>query len=206
MTNKKICIKCDKEFTPKQDWMVICPECFKNMKKKKYFEKVEENKKEMNHLSLDPLNSTTLDFGVYKGYNLFQIYYVDRGYFKYLLDYAYNPEFGDRNKNFRKELINLEKKLYKYVVKECFKILRKSLSNNEAVYAKGIHAVGIEYGIDGQFYIQQILSNNPKLFLCYNDDYFIGIILHNETFFNLLSKLHNITNGGYSEYNCYTVF
>ena len=206
MTNKKVCEICGNEFTPKQDWMKICPECFKKRKRNEYYKKVEKNIEEMKLLPLDPLNTISLYFGVYKGCNLFQIFYTDRDYFKYLQSSVSNSKFDDRNKELKEELNNFEKKLYKYIVGECFKRLRKSLSKNKAVYAKGIHAVGIEYGIRGQFYIQEILSNKPILYL-YNKRYYdIGVRLQGKIFFNLLKKLHNITDGGYSEYSCYTFF
>lgn len=206
MINKKVCIKCGKEFIPKQHWMKICPECYKDVRKNEYHKKVKKNMEEMEFLPLDPLNTTTLDFGVYKGCNLFQIFYTDRNYFKYLQDSVSNSKFNDKNKELREELNNFEERLHKYIIGECFKRLRKSLSNNKTVYSKGIHAVGIEYGIDEQFYIQQILSNKPTLYLWYEDCYSIGVGLQGKTFLNLMRKLHDITNGEYSEYSCYTWF
>lgn len=206
MANVRKCINCNKEFIPKQDWMVICPECFKNKKKDEYNKKVKKNKEEMKRLPPDPLNTITLDFGVYKGCNLFQIFYTDKDYFEYLLKSALDPKFINRNKELIEELNTFRKRLYKYIVGKCFNILRKSLSNNEAVYSKGIHAVGIEYGIKGQFFIEQIMSHKPVLFLVNKDCYCIGIRLKGETFLHLLAKLNNLTDGGHSEYSCYTVF
>lgn len=206
MANVRKCINCNKEFIPKQDWMVICPECFKNKKKNEYNKKVEKNKEEMKMLPPDPLNTITLDFGIYNGCNLFQIFYTDKDYFEYLVKSALNPKFINRNKELIEELNTFRQRLYKYIVMKCFKILRKSLSSNEAVYSKGIHAVGIEYGIKGQFFIQQIMSHKPILYLVNKDCYCIGIRLEGETFLHLLAKLNKLTNGGHSEYSCYTLF
>ena len=202
----KKCKECNKEFIPKQDWMTICPECFKEKKKLKYNKRVEKNKEDMRMLPPDPLNTITLDFGSYKGCNIFQIFYTDREYFNYLQESVLNPKFYDSNKELMKELITFRKRLYKYIVGECFKRLRKSLSNNETVYEKGIHAVGVEYGIEGQFYIEQIMSSKPILYLYNKNFYCIGIRLQSEMFLRLLQRLNESTNGGHSEYSCYTLW
>ena len=206
MANVRKCINCNKEFIPKQDWTVICPECFKNKKKNEYNKNVKKNKEEMKRLPPDPLNTITLDFGVYKGCNLFEIFYTDKDYFEYLVKSVLDPKFINRNKELIEELNTFRQRLYKYIVGKCFKILRKSLSNNEAIYSKGIHAVGIEYGIEGQFYIKQTLSHKPILYLVNKGYYCIGIRLEGETFLHLLRKLNDLTDGGHSEYSCYTLF
>lgn len=206
MAKVKKCARCNKEFIPKQDWMVVCPECFKNRKKNEYNKKIKKNKEEMKRLPPDPLNTITLNFGVYNGCNLFQIFYTDKDYFEYLQKSVSNPKFNNSNKELIEELNTFRKRLYKYVVGKCFKILRESLSNNKAVYSKGIHAVGIEYGIKEQFFIEQILSHKPTLYLYNKNGYSIGIKLHSETFLNLLEKLHDSTNGEHSEYSFYNLY
>lgn len=209
MNNKKVCAKCNKEFIPKQDWMTICPECFKEKKKLEYRQKVEDNKKKMKKLPPDPLNTIVLDFGLYKGCNLFQIYYADREYFRYLQEVINGFDrlkFNKLNRELLEELNTFRDRLCKYIIKECFRRLRKSLSNNESVYAKGIHSVGIEYGIEGQFHIEQILSYKPLLRLDNEPYWSIGIRLQSETFLNLMRRLYDLTDGEYSEYSCYTFF